>query len=326
MRKNDRVFLTPIIVAFCCVMMVGGLAFAQEKFPSKPITIVVPWAAGGGNDLMTRALQPIIEKLAGVSVLVVNRVGAGATIGFGEVMRSAPDGYTLCNISGTLVIVKYTIKDTAVDYEKFEPIIFATYAPQALVVRKEAPWKNLKEFLDYAKANPGKLRVGDPGYGNPHHISLLGIEKAAKVKFIPVHYKGTGAAMPDLLGGHIDAFISSLQDHLNLIKGGVIRAIGVASPERNKFVPDVSTFVELGIDHNILSFQGFVGPKGIPEARVKILNDLFVKAFNTKEMETFCEANGGTISLKGPVEFRKYLTEEDKRWKELITIGGIKPE
>jgi tripartite-type tricarboxylate transporter receptor subunit TctC len=326
MRKNARGFLTAIFVALCCAMMIGGLAFAQEKFPSKTITFVVPWAAGGGQDLAARALQPVIEKFTGVSVQVVNRPGAGASLGFGEVMRSAPDGYTLCHISPSINIVKYTIKGTDVDYVKFEPIIFTAYAPETLVVRKESPFKTLKEFLDYAKANPGKLRVGNPGYGAIHHVGGIGMELAAKIKVIHVPYKGTAAGFPDLLGGHIDAYLVSLNDVLHMINGGVLRALGVASPERSKFVPDVPTFVDLGVNHNVLSYHAWLGPKGIPKERVDILYGLFVKAFDTKEIKTHYETHGGQVSLKGPEEFGKFLAEQDKMWKELITVGGIKPE
>ena len=326
MRKNAKVFLTAIFVALCCVMMVGGLAFAQEKFPSKPITFLIPFAAGGGQDLAARAFQPIIEKLTGVSVLVVNKPGGAASIGFGEVMRSAPDGYTLCHISPSINIVKYTIKDTAVDYVKFEPIIFTTYGPQTLVVRNEAPWKTSKEFLDYAKANPGKLRVGNSGYGGFGHLTCIALEQAGKFKFIHVPYKGIAPAYPDLLGGHIDAIVTGFVDVFNLIKGGIIRPIGVTCPERYKFVPEVQTFVELGFNCNVLSYHAWIGPKGIPKERVKILYDLFLKALDTKEMKDYYDVNGAVISVKGPAEFGKFLAEEDKRWKELITIGGIKPE
>ena len=326
MRKNAKGFLTAIFITLCGVIMVGGLAFAQEKFPSKPITFLIPWAAGGGQDLAARAFQPVIEKLTGVSVLVVNKPGGGASIGFGEVMRSAPDGYTLCHISPSINIVKYTIKGTDVDYVKFEPIIFTTYAPETLVVRNEAPWKTLKEFLDYAKANPGKLRVGNPGYGAIHHIGGIGLEQAAKIKFIHVPYRGTAEGFPDLLGGHIDAYLVSLTDVLHMINGGVLRALGVACPERIKFVPEAQTFVELGINHNILSYHAWIGPKGIPKERVKILYELFLKALDTKEMKAHYDTHGGVISVKGPEEFGKFLADEDKRWKELITIGGIKPE
>ena len=326
MRKNAKVFLTVIFVALCCVMMVGGLVFAQEKFPSKQITFLIPWAAGGGQDLAARAFQPIIEKLTGVSVLVVNRPGGVATIGLGEVMRSAPDGYTLCHISPTISIVKYTVKNTEVDYVKFEPIIFTTYAPLALVVRNEAPWKTLKEFLDYAKANPGKLRVGNSGYAGLGHNGCVGLEQAAKVKFTHVPYSGTAAGFPDLLVGHIDAFFVTLTDVLHMINGGLLRALGVASSERIKFVPEVPTFAELGIKYNVLSYHAWVGPKGIPKERVKILYDLFMRALDTKEMNAHYDSHGGIISVKGPEEFGKFLAEEDKRWKELIAVAGIKPE
>ncbi|MDI7258816.1 MAG: tripartite tricarboxylate transporter substrate binding protein [Thermodesulfobacteriota bacterium] len=326
MRKNATVFLTVTFIALCWVMMVEGLAFAQEKFPSKQMTFVIPWAAGGGQDLAARAMQPVIEKLTGVPVLVVNKPGGGATIGFGEVMRSDPDGYTLCHISPSISIVKYTIKDTPVDYVKFEPIIFSAYAPQIVVARKEAPWNTLKELLDYAKANPGKLRVANTGYGAIHHMGAIGIELSAKVKVTHIPYKGTGAAIPELLGGHVDVLITSLSDILHLIKGGVLKAIGVADSARNKYIPEVQTFVELGVNHKVLSYHAWIGPKGIPKERVQILYDLFVKTLNTDEIKAFYDRQGATISVKDPTEFGKFLAEEDKRWREMITIGGIKPE
>jgi tripartite-type tricarboxylate transporter receptor subunit TctC len=326
MGKNARIILKATVIALCWVMMSGGLAFAQEKFPSKQMTIIIPWAAGGGQDLAARAMQPTLEKMTGVPFLVVNRPGAGATIGFGEVMRSAPDGYTLCHISPSISIVKYTIKDTTVDYVKFEPILFSAYAPQLVVGRKDAPWNTLKELLDFAKANPGKLRVANTGYGAIHHMGAIGIELSAKIKVTHIPYKGTGAAIPELLGGHVDVLVTSLSDILHLVRGGSLRVIGVADTARNKYIPEVQTFVELGVDHKVLSYHAWLGPKGIPKERVKILYDLFVKTLNTDEIKSFYDKQGATISVKDPTEFGKFLEEEDKRWKNLIINAGIKPE
>ncbi len=326
MKKDAKNFCVIVVVALCWVVMVGGWAAAQEKFPSKPVTLVVPWSAGGGHDLIARALQPLLEKFLGVPVMVVNKPGGGATIGFGEVMRSAPDGYTLCHISPTFNIVKYTVKDTTVDYVKFEPIIFVAYSPQIVVAKKDAPWNTLKEFLDYAKANPGKLRVGNTGYGSIHHIGAIGIEHAAKVKFTHIPYKGAAPAIPELLGGHIDVLVVGQTDTLNLIKGGDLKAIGVAAPERSKFIPEVQTFIELGVNHSVPSFYSWVGPKGIPKERVNVLYNAFLKCIETKEFRTFCDSQGANIAVKRPEEFGKFLAEEDKKWKELITIAGIKPE
>jgi tripartite-type tricarboxylate transporter receptor subunit TctC len=326
MAKNAKLFLTGIFIALCWVMMVGGLAVAQEKFPSKQITIIVANAPGGGQDVAARALQPFLEKFSGVSFVVENKAGGGGTIGMGAVMRSAPDGYTLGYISPSISTVKYTIKDTTVDYVKFEPIIFATYSPQIIVVKKEARWNTLKEFLDEVKANPEKIKLGNTGHGGLHHVSALYIERVAKVKFINTPYQGTAAGIPDLLGGHVDAFITAIPDVFHLIDGGALKAIGVADTARNKFLPGAQTFVELGINHKILSYHACVGPKGIPVERVKFLYDLFLKALNTNEVKTFYEKQGATLSVKDPVEFGKFLGEEDKMWGEMITNAGIKPQ
>ena len=327
MKAKAGTFWLIIVVIFCCVVMLGGRAeAAEEKFPSKPMTLVVPWSAGGGHDLVARKLQPLLEKFLGVSVTVVNKPGGGATIGFGEVMRSAPDGYTLCHISPTFNIVKYTVKGTTVDYTKFEPIAFVAYAPQIVVVKKDAPWNTLKEFLDYAAANPGKLRVGNTGFGSIHHMGAIGIEHAAKVKFTHIPYKGAAPAFPELLGGHIDALVVGQTDVLNLIKGGDLRAIGVAAHERSKFLPGTQTFIELGVKHSIPSFYSWVGPKGIPRDRVNILYNAVLRCSETQEFKTFCDEQGANIAVQGPEPFGKFLAEEDKKWKELITMAGIKPE
>ncbi|MBI5968908.1 MAG: tripartite tricarboxylate transporter substrate binding protein, partial [Deltaproteobacteria bacterium] len=232
------------VVIFTAVLWlgttVGGQAFAQEKFPIKPITLIISWSAGGGQDLTARALQPHLEKALGQSVIIVNKPGGGASIGFNEIANSAPDGYTIGQASPSLNIIKYTMK-ADIDYVKFEPIFYGGYSPNCILVRKEAPWNTLKEFLDYAKANPGKVRMGNSGYGAIFHISAIGMEQAAGVKFIHVPYKGTAPSIPAILGGHIDAIVAGITDTFHLIKGGKLKALGVAAPERSKFVPEAQT-------------------------------------------------------------------------------------
>lgn len=326
MRNRLKIFYGVIFPSvFLYATMVGGLAFAQEKFPTKPITIIVAWAAGGGHDLTARALQPPLEKILGQPVTVINKPGGGATIAFGDVMASAPDGYTLGIISPAFLTVKYTIPKAGIDYVKFEPIVYVGYAPNILAVRKEAQWNTLKEFFDYAKANPGKVGVGNGGYGGTTHTIAIAIEHAAGVKFIHVPYKGTAPSFIDLLGGHTPAIVAGLTDTFSLIRGGKIKPLGV-TPDRSKFIPEAQSFKELGMDVDFPAMYAFLGPKGIPKERVNILYNAFKKSTEAKEFKDFFESNGATISVKGPEEFGKFLQEQDKRVKELITIGGIKPE
>jgi tripartite-type tricarboxylate transporter receptor subunit TctC len=261
----------------------------------------------------------------GQPVIIINKPGGGASIGFNEIANSAPDGYTFGQVSPSINILKYTMR-AGIDYVKFEPIMFGGYSPSTILVRKEAPWNSLKEFLDYARANPGKVRMGNSGYGAIFHISAIGMEQVAGAKFIHVPYKGTAPSIPALLGGHIEAIVAGITDTFHLIKGGKLKALGVAAPERSKFVPEAQTFKELGMDAEFITFYAWVGPKGIPKERVTILYQAFKKAIERKEFRNYCDSQGVTISTKDPEEFAKYLAQEDKKWNELITIGGIKPE
>jgi tripartite-type tricarboxylate transporter receptor subunit TctC len=326
MRNNAKKFWIAIFMAALgWGTMVGGLAFAQEKFPTKQLTFIISWSAGGGQDLTARALQPHLEKALGQPVIIINKPGGGASIGFNEIANSAPDGYTFGQVSPSINILKYTMR-AGIDYVKFEPIMFGGYSPSTILVRKEAPWNSLKEFLDYARANPGKVRMGNSGYGAIFHISAIGMEQVAGAKFIHVPYKGTAPSIPALLGGHIEAIVAGITDTFHLIKGGKLKALGVAAPERSKFVPEAQTFKELGMDAEFITFYAWVGPKGIPKERVTILYQAFKKAIERKEFRNYCDSQGVTISTKDPEEFAKYLAQEDKKWNELITIGGIKPE
>jgi tripartite-type tricarboxylate transporter receptor subunit TctC len=313
------------MAALGLVTFAGGLAFAQETFPTKPLTFIVSWSAGGGQDLVARALQRHLAKALGQPVVIINKPGGGASIGFSEIANSAPDGYTFGQLSPSVHSLKYMVR-AGIDYVKFEPIMFGGYSPTCILVKKEASWNTLKEFLDYAKANPGKVRMGNSGHGGGWHIQAIEMERAAGVKFIHIPYKGIAPSYPALLGGHIEAIITSIADTFHLIQGGKLKAVGVASSERNKFVPEAQTFKELGMDIDFVTFYSWVGPKGIPKERVTILYRAFQKAIENKEFKDYCESSGVIISTKGPDEVAKFLAQEDKKWEKLITSAGIKPE
>lgn len=324
---TKKILIAIFLGVFAYAIIGGGLVFAQEKFPTRPISIIISWSAGGGQDLAVRALQPHLEKALGQSIILINKPGGGASIGFNMIANSDRDGYTIGQASPSINILKYTMK-ADVDYVKFEPVFYLGYSPVAIVVKNDAPWKTLKEFLNYAKANPSKLRVGNSGYGAIYHIASIGIEHAAGVKFTHIPFKGTGPSITGLLGGHIEANIVTVDiSQIPLIKGGEIRALGVAAPERNKYIPEVQTFNELGMKAEYVTWFAWVVPKGTPKERVSILYNAFKKGAETKEYRDFCDKQGGiVISMKGPEEFANFLQEEDKKWGQLIAIGGIKPE
>jgi len=304
----------------------GGVVLAQGKFPGKPITFVVSWSAGGGQDMVVRALEPNFVKSFGQPAVIVNKAGGGSTIGLNEIMKASPDGYTIGPGSPNLLISKYTVKDAGIDYKRFEPIIYIANSDSAIFAKQDAPWKNLKELLDWTKKNPGKLRVGNSGYGAMQHLSAIAMEHASKSKFIHIPYKGGAPSLPALMGGHLDIIVNSITDVLHLVRGGELKALGVAAPARNRFIPEAQTFKELGMDVVFSTCYTWVGPKGIPKDRVKILYESLRKSAESKEFKSFCDQQGVTLAMKGPEEFAKILEAEDKMWQEVITIGGIKPE
>ncbi len=314
-----------VIVVLCSTISCVS-AFAQEKFPSKPINYIIAFSAGGGQDLVARTLQPHLQKSLGQNVILINKSGAGGAIGFNEVAKSAPDGYTIGQISPSLLLLKYTAKGTTTAFTNYETIIFGGYAPYGILVRKDAPWNTWKEFHDYAKANPKKIRVGNPGFGGNGHIACIGMEVAAKLDFIHVPYKGVAPSFQEVLGGHIDAICGGLTDTLHLVKGNKLKFLALAAPERSKVIPDTPTFKELGMDAEFSAYYGWVGPKGMSKERIAVLYNAFKNAIESKEFREFCDTQGITISMKNPEEFSRFWEQDDRKWKELTTIGGIKPE
>jgi tripartite-type tricarboxylate transporter receptor subunit TctC len=315
-----------LAVIFSCALLSGGALFAQDKYPSKPITMVVSWAPGGGQDMVVRAIEPNFVKAFGQPSIITNKPGGGSTIGFNEIMKASPDGYTIGPGSPNLLICQYTIKDAGIDYRNFEPIIHLGNTATAVIASKNAPWNNLKEVLDWAKKNPGKLRVGNSGYGAFTHLAAIAMEKVSQSKFIHVPYKGGAPSLPALMGGHLDVIVNSIGDVLHLINGGELKALGVASTERNKFIPQVQTFRELGMDAVFGSTYNWVGPKGIPKDRITTLYRAFRKSAESKEFIQFCDQQGISIDIKAPEQFATFLAEENRRWKEAIEVGGIKPQ
>ncbi|HEX5681084.1 MAG TPA: tripartite tricarboxylate transporter substrate binding protein [Desulfobacterales bacterium] len=322
MRKTSAIL-------FACMVAFGGVlvnpAVAQEKYPKDPITIVVPYAPGGSHDLVARTLQPHLEKLLGVSVLVENKPGGGSTIASNFVKAAPPNGYTLVTVTPTLSIIKYTLPESNVTFDQFEPIAYVGYSPQGVFTRMDAPWNTLKELLDYAKANPEKIKCGNAGHGGNFHMGAVGIEQATGVKFTHIPFKGAAPAVPAVMGGHVDIIVSTLADTLHMVKGGSLKVLGLAAPERNKFAPNAQTFKELGYDIEFSTYWSYLGPKGMPKDRVQILYDAFKKSTETKEVKEFFDMQGAVLSLKNPEELGEYYRKEDVKWGRLIKEGGLMP-
>ena len=295
--------------------------FARDDFPSKSITLIVPYSPGGSHDLVARALQTELEKILGVSVVVENKPGGGTTIACNSIKSATADGYLFGTVSPTFSIIKYTMPDANIQYDQFEPIAFIGYSPQGLFTRKDAPWNNLKEVLDYAKANPKELRVGNGGFGGNFHLAAIGIEQAAGVEFTHIPFKGSAQTVPAVMGGHVDVIVSTVADALHMVEGGNLKVLGLAAPEKNKFLPQAQLFKDLGIDIEYSTYWAYIGPKGMPKDKVNILFQAIKKCMETKEIAELFDMRGATILVKSPEELKQFWDQEDKKFEKLTKLS-----
>jgi len=320
--KNIRV-----IIALTGVLSVifAGPVWAQEKFPSRPIQFIIPWAAGGGGTINAQALQPHFEKAIGGSVQIVNKPGGAGTIAWNFVANSPPDGYTTGIVNPSTVVTLYTTK-TGVPLDRFDPIAYTVYIPAGVVVRTESPWKTFREFIDHAKANPGKVQMANSGHAAMYHIGIVGIEMAMGVKFTHVPFKGTGPCITALMGGHVDGSLNEISTLLPYVESNKFRILAVCSPNRSPAVPDAPTFKEFGFDLDVGTWYAYVAAKGTPHDRLKKLQDAFRAGVESNEFKSLYQKQGGMAMFKGPEALVAYFKEQDRLWKKIIEFGEFKPE
>ncbi|HXZ36452.1 MAG TPA: tripartite tricarboxylate transporter substrate binding protein [Thermodesulfobacteriota bacterium] len=321
-QKNIRV-----IIALTGVLSVifAGPVWAQEKFPSRPIQFIIPWAAGGGGTINAQSLQPHFEKAIGGSVQIVNKPGGAGTIAWNFVANSPPDGYTTGIVNPSTVVTLYTTK-TGVPLDRFDPIAYTVYIPAGVVVRTESPWKTFREFIDHAKANPGKVQMANSGHAAMYHIGIVGIEMAMGVKFTHVPFKGTGPCITALMGGHVDGSLNEISTLLPYVESKKFRILAVCSPNRSPAVPDAPTFKEFGFDLDVGTWYAYVAAKGTPQDRLKKLQDAFRAGVESNEFKSLYQKQGGMAMFKGPEALVAYFKEQDRLWKKIIEFGEFKPE
>ncbi len=302
-------------------------AFAQS-YPVKPVRVVVPLAPGGATDIQARLFAQKLTQSLGQAFVVDNRAGAGGLIAFNFVVSQAPgDGYTLLATSPGFTIVPALYEKPPFDAVKdFEPIIIMSKAPYALVVNPAFPANNMKEFLAWTRANPGKLNFALSGIGTAIHLGAVWMEEAGGIKTTMVPYKGTGPATQDLIAGQVQAAFANVISAAPFIKSGKLRPLAVTTAERSPVMPDLPTFAESGLkDYEVTTWHGWLGPRGIPQSAVKVMNAELNKILKSPDVIKMFADDGG-VTLGGPPEtFRKLIASEIERWKQLVKVGGIKP-
>ncbi len=312
--------------SFCLVLgLLAGAAQAQT-WPTKPVTMVVPFPPGGSTDTVARALGPKLQEKLGQTFIVDNKAGATGTIGAAAVKRSPADGYTLLVTSlGPLVIAPHLLKNLPYDAGKdFDFVTVAVQAPNVLVVPARSPYKTLAEMLAALKAQPGKLSFGSSGNGSSDHLTaeLFWLQSGTSGTHIP--YKGGAPAISDLLGGQIDASFQNINAVFQHITSGKLRALAITSEKRSPLLADVPTLAEAGVKGvDVYSWQAVVGPKGLPaDVRAK-LHDGIVAALNDPKTRQQFTAVGFEIVASTPEQFAAFQQRENARWKQLIETRKI---
>jgi len=318
--------MSRLICALVCAFAVT--ASAQDAYPSKPITMVVPFPPGGVADIVGRPLAAQMEKTLKQPIVVVNRTGAGGAVGMASVAKAAPDGYTilmgLSSISIFPVSDRINGKTPSYEMKDFAPIALITADPTVLVVSADSPWKNLKEFVDSAKAYPGKINYSSSGVYGTLHVAMEIFANAAGIKLFHVPYQGGGPALTALLGGQVHALASGPAPAVGQIKAGKMRALASWSTERLPLMPDVPTFKELGYDAEFYIWSGVFAPAAIPTPVLDRLRAAVREAATSPEFKGAMEKVQTPVSYLDAPAFRTYWEKDAARLKvALEKIGKI---
>jgi tripartite-type tricarboxylate transporter receptor subunit TctC len=316
-----------LAVFLCAVVALGTLSLTPahaQSFPTKPVTLIVPWPAGGSSDLALRAFADAAQKHLGQPIIIENRPGASGTLGPAQMAATAkPDGYTVSQVPITVFRLPYMAKTTFDPTKDFTYIAGLTGYTFGVVVQSKSPWKTFKEFIAYAKENPGKIKYGTPGTGTSLHIGMEQIAKQTGVKWTQVPFKGAAETNAALLGGHVDAVADSTGWRA-LVESGDFRLLVTWGAERTKNWPDVPTLKDLGITLVANSPYGIAGPKGIDPKTVEILHAAFAKAVQEPVYLESLKKFDQELAYLNTADYEKHAAEQIEEAKKLVADLGLK--
>jgi tripartite-type tricarboxylate transporter receptor subunit TctC len=324
--NRKEVIAAGFALAACAMLPLPASAQADAWPQQKPVTIVVPFPAGGSTDMVARALALQLQARLGGSFVVENRPGATGTIGTGQVKRAAPDGYTLLVSSlGAYVVTPHLQKSVPYDATKdFDYISVPVQAPNVLVANAARPERSVAEVLALLRKTPGKVSFASSGNGSSDHLSAELFWQQTKTEGVHVPYKGGAPAINDLLGNQVDFSFQNVNAVLPHIRAGKLRALAVTGDKRSPVLPDVPTLAEAGVaGAEVYSWQGMAAPKGLPPAVRKKLADAVVAAMNDPETKKRMLDQGLEIVASTPEEFTEFQAREWTRWKTLIDTRKI---
>jgi tripartite-type tricarboxylate transporter receptor subunit TctC len=327
MERNKR--FTLIMVGMVSLVLLFGISsFGQEaKYPSKPIQVIIPYGPGGTHDIAARIVDSQLQEILKVPIIHVNKAGGGGVTGAAYAKEQKPDGYTVL-YGGLTVVVELPIVTPNCPYktEDFVPIARVTYGALVLSVKKDAPWKTLEEFIQASKKDPGKISLGIPGIGTSQHLVAKLFETEAKIELNMIPFKGDGAAITALLGGHVQAVMTGITSITPHLKSEEVRGLASSALDRHAVFKDLPLFKEKGLPEvTIYSWTGPFVPKGTPEPFIRVLTDAYKEAATHPSIIALLEKSGTTPGYLSSEEVKKLIPSEyNKIYKAAKGAGLIK--
>lgn len=311
-----------------CAVFVLALPIAQaQDYPNRPITLVVPYAAGGGNDAMARIVAERMSKTLGQQIVIENRGGAGGTIATRGVARAAPDGYTLVlGGTGTLAVNPTLYANVGYDPRKdFAPVGLIATSALVILVHPSVEARSIAELVALAKREPGKLNYASAGPGSGIHLGTELFASMAGIKLTHIAYRGSGPALADLLGGHVQIYFSSLPPAVGIASEGKVRALAVTGPQRSRVLPNLPTVAEASLPgYEAVLHYGIAAPAGTPAPIIARLNGAMREALALDEVRSLLESAGAEPLPSTPEEYAADIDREETKWSRVVKEVGVK--
>lgn len=309
-------------------LLFSALPALAQQYPNQPIRLVVPFGAGGGNDILARVISQRLNARWGQPVLVENRPGAGGNIGAEYVAKSAPDGHTLLVATNTLTMTPHLTARVPFDVRQdFSPVALLATTPFALVVSPDLPARSVRELIAYAKQNPGKLSYATPGIGTPHHLGMEYFKSLTGTDMVHIPYKGSVASLTDVATGRAQLMLVTINAAMPFIQGNKVRALAVAERERVSLLKDLPTVIEAGVaDFEVTAWYAILAPAGTPAAVTQRLAGELLQLFSDAETRERLQPAGFELTPAPPERLRALIASDLEKWARVVKAAGIKAE
>ena len=324
---HPTTILSTILSALPALLLAASAT--AQTYPTKPIRLIVPYPPAGTTDFVAREVGQKTGELLGQQIVIDNRPGAGTLIGLTQGARAAPDGYTITfgTSAGLAIIPALGTKMPFDPQRDFVPLGLMVYVPYFLVVNPTLPVRNVKELIDLAKAQPGKLNFASPGVGTPNHLGIEMLNMMAGVKFVHVPYKGGGAAVTDLLAGQVSMYFGTTPSTVPFVRSGRLRALAVTSAQRSRAAPDIPTLSEAALPgFEQSAWHGILAPAGTPAGVVNKLNAEIVRLLRQPDTIERMAAQGVDTIGNSPAEFAAFIKQDVVKYEKLVKSAGIRIE